>query len=62
MSRAPSTDRAAIVADYVATRLASRSPGEPRLLAPDPAWDGLAKRLGERVERLLAELEIGPAS
>jgi len=44
------TDEAQIVADYAATLQASRSPDQPLLLAPDPAWDRLAKRLGERAE------------
>jgi two-component system phosphate regulon sensor histidine kinase PhoR len=44
------TDEAEIVADYVATLQASRSAGAALLLAPDPAWDALAKRLGERAE------------
>jgi two-component system phosphate regulon sensor histidine kinase PhoR len=44
------TDEAQIVADYVATLQASRPPGTSALLAPDPAWDRLAKRLGERAD------------
>jgi two-component system phosphate regulon sensor histidine kinase PhoR len=44
------TDEALIVADYVATLEANRPSGAPPLLALDPAWDRLAKRLGERAE------------
>ena len=44
------TDEAQIVADYVATLQTRRPAGTPLEIAPDPAWDGLAKRLGERAE------------
>jgi len=43
-------DEAQIVADYVATLQAARPPSAPPLLAPDPAWDRLAKRLGAQAE------------
>ncbi len=44
------TDEAQIVADYVATLQANRAATASPLLAPDPAWDVLAKRLGARAD------------
>jgi two-component system phosphate regulon sensor histidine kinase PhoR len=52
------TDEAQIVADYVATLQASRSPGTPGLLARDAEWDRLAKRLGQRAETRITLIAV----
>jgi two-component system, OmpR family, phosphate regulon sensor histidine kinase PhoR len=43
-------DEAALVADYVGSRGTEGSGSAPRFLAPDPWYDELAKRLGERTD------------